>query len=82
LNYVTTKDKSIDFDWYRNIFINTFYGSKGFSMAPYLSNLLIKLIFSKLDENEIRLINSLSPYQNELKILKKSNKIIENFYYE
>jgi hypothetical protein len=51
-------------------------------MAPYLSNLLIKLIFSKLDENEIRLINSLSPYQNELKILKKSNKIIENFYYE
>ena len=82
LNYVTTNDKSVDFDWYRNIFINTFYGSKGFSMAPYLSNLLIKLIFTKLDKNEIKLINSLSPYQNELKILKKSNKIIENFYYE
>lgn len=56
-----------------NIFINTFYGSRGFSLAPYLSKLLIKLINNnKISQTEQTIIEFLRP-NKEFKSMTNKN---------
>ena len=72
-------NNQIEFKWYDNIFINTFYGSKGFSFAPFLSELLIDLMLNQTKNEDVKFLNYLNPYQNNIKGLSKSK--LKGFYY-
>ena len=72
-------NNQIEFKWYDNVFINTFYGSKGFSFAPFLSELLIDLMLNQTKNEDVKFLNYLNPYQNNIKGLSKSK--LKGFYY-
>jgi len=47
-----TKYSANDLDWYEGLFINTCYGSRGFSFAPLASLSLAKLITGNINDND------------------------------
>lgn len=71
--------KQIEFHWYDNMYINSFYGSKGFSFAPFLSEVLIDLMLNQTKNENIQFLNYLNPYQNNIKGVNKSK--LQGFYY-
>jgi tRNA 5-methylaminomethyl-2-thiouridine biosynthesis bifunctional protein len=50
-----------DLDWYKGLFINTCYGSRGFSFAPLASLSLAKLITHNLNDDDKFILNYLNP---------------------
>ena len=50
-----------DLDWYEGLFINTCYGSRGFSFAPLASLSLAKLITDNLNDDDKFILNYLNP---------------------
>lgn len=50
-----------DLDWYQGLFINTCYGSRGFSFAPLASLSLVKLITGNLNNDDKFILNYLNP---------------------
>src|SRR6056300_335286 len=72
-------NNQIEFKWYDNVYINTFYGSKGFSFTPHLSELLIDLMLNQTKNENVTFLNYLNPYQNNIKVLNKSK--LKDFYY-
>ena len=56
-----------DLDWYEGLFINTCYGSRGFSFAPLASLSLAKFITGNLNNEDKFILNYLNPERQYFK---------------
>jgi len=79
LKEVKQSHNGMEFIWRDNILINSFYGSKGFTLAPLASRIIVKILTCNLDELDARFLNYLNPYQNLIKGHNKKNIIGFNY---
>jgi glycine/D-amino acid oxidase-like deaminating enzyme len=79
LKEVKQSHNRMEFIWRDNILINSFYGSKGFTLAPLASRIIVKMLNGNLDELDAKFLNYLNPYQNLIKGHNKKNIIGFNY---
>ena len=79
LKEVKQSHNGMEFIWRDNILINSFYGSKGFTLAPLASRIIVKILTGDLDELDAKFLNYLNPYQNFIKGHNKKNIIGFNY---
>ena len=79
LKEVKQTHDGMEFIWRDNILINSFYGSKGFTLAPLASRIIVKMLTGNLDELDAKFLNYLNPYQNLIKGHNKKNIIGFNY---
>ena len=79
LKEVKQSHNGMEFIWRDNILINSFYGSKGFTLAPLASRIIVKMLTGDLDELDAKFLNYLNPYQNLIKGHNKKNIIGFNY---
>ena len=79
LKEVKQSHNRMEFIWRDNILINSFYGSKGFTLAPLASRIIVKMLTGNLDELDAKFLNYLNPYQNLIKGHNKKNIIGFNY---
>jgi len=79
LKEVKQTHDGMEFIWRDNILINSFYGSKGFTLAPLASRIIVKMLTGDLDELDAKFLNYLNPYQNLIKGHNKKNIIGFNY---
>jgi hypothetical protein len=79
LKEVKQSHNGMEFIWRDNILINSFYGSKGFTLAPLASRIIVKMLTGDLGELDAKFLNYLNPYQNLIKGHNKKNIIGFNY---
>jgi hypothetical protein len=79
LQKVKQSNNGMEFIWRDDILINSFYGSKGFTLAPLASRVIVKMLTGDLDELDTKFLNYLNPYQNLIKGHNKKNIIGFNY---
>ena len=79
LKEIKQSQNGMEFIWRNNILINSFYGSKGFTLAPLASRIIVKMLTRNLDELDAKFLDYLNPYQNLIKGHNKKNIIGFNY---
>jgi glycine/D-amino acid oxidase-like deaminating enzyme len=79
LKEVKQTHDGMEFIWRDNILITSFYVSKGFTLAPLASRIIVKMLNGNLDELDAKFLNYLNPYQNLIKGHNKKNIIGFNY---
>ena len=73
------KPRSIkDLKWHPNLFINAGYGSRGYTLAPFISKCLASLISGSQTPEEEDILNYLNPSRNSIKKMGLRKKLLEN----
>ena len=73
------KPRSIkDLKWHPNLFINAGYGSRGYTLAPFISKCLASLISGSQTSEEEDILNYLNPSRNSIKKMGLRKKLLEN----
>jgi len=67
-----------DLKWHPNLFINTGYGSRGYTLAPFISKCLASLINGSLTPDEENILNYLNPSRNSIKKMGLRKKMLVN----
>ena len=76
---VYSKPLSIrDLKWHPNLFINAGYGSRGYTLAPFISKCLASLISGSQTPEEEDILNYLNPSRNSIKKMGLRKKLLEN----
>ena len=76
---ICNKSRSIkDLKWHPNLFINAGYGSRGYTLAPFLSKCLASLIIGSQTPEEKEILNYLNPSRNFIKKMGLRKKMLEN----
>ena len=76
---VYNKPRSIkDLKWHPNLFINAGYGSRGYTLAPFISKCLASLISGSQTPEEKEILNYLNPSRNSIKKMGLRKKLLEN----
>jgi tRNA 5-methylaminomethyl-2-thiouridine biosynthesis bifunctional protein len=76
---VYNKPRSIqELKWHPNLFINTGYGSRGYTLAPFISKCLASLISGSQTPIEEDILNYLNPSRNSIKKMGLRKKMLTN----
>ena len=76
---ICNKPRSIqDLKWHPNLFINAGYGSRGYTLAPFISKCLASLIGGSQTSIEEDLLNYLNPCRNRIKKMGLRKKMLSN----
>ena len=76
---LTKNPKSLnDLNWHPNLFVNTGYGSRGYTLAPFVSKCLASKIDASQTAEEEDILNYLNPCRGSLKKLGLRKKIFLN----
>ena len=76
---VYNKPRSIqELKWHPNLFINTGYGSRGYTLAPFISKCLASLINGSQTPEEENILNYLNPSRNSIKKMGLRKKMLTN----
>ena len=76
---VYNKPRSIkDLKWHPNLFINAGYGSRGYTLAPFISKCLASLISGSQTPEEEEILNYLNPSRNSIKKMGLRKKLLES----
>ena len=76
---VCNKPHSIkDLKWHPNLFINAGYGSRGYTLAPFISKCLASFISGSQTPEEEDILNYLNPSRNSIKKMGLRKKLLEN----
>ena len=67
-----------DLKWHPNLFINAGYGSRGYTLAPFISKCLASLIGGSQTSIEEDLLNYLNPCRNRIKKMGLRKKMLSN----
>ena len=67
-----------DLKWHPNLFINAGYGSRGYTLAPFISKCLASLISGSQTPEEEDILNYLNPSRNSIKKMGLRKKLLEN----
>ena len=67
-----------DLKWHPNLFINAGYGSRGYTLAPFMSKCLASLISGSQTPEEEDILNYLNPSRNSIKKMGLRKKLLEN----
>jgi tRNA 5-methylaminomethyl-2-thiouridine biosynthesis bifunctional protein len=67
-----------DLKWHPNLFINAGYGSRGYTLAPYISKCLASLVTGSQSPEEEDILNYLNPCRNSIKKMGLRKKMLEN----
>ena len=76
---VYNKPRSIqELKWHPNLFINAGYGSRGYTLAPFISKCLASLICGSQTPIEKDILNYLNPSRNSIKKMGLRKKMLVN----
>ena len=67
-----------DLKWHPNLFINAGYGSRGYTLAPFISKCLASMMSGSETPDENNILNYLNPYRNSIKKMGLRKKMLEN----
>ncbi len=67
-----------DLKWHPNLFINTGYGSRGYTLAPFISKCLASMIDESQTPDEQNILNYLNPSRNSIKKAGLRKKMLVN----
>jgi len=67
-----------DLKWHPNLFINAGYGSRGYTLAPFISKCLATLISGSQTPEEEEILNYLNPSRNSIKKMGLRKKLLES----
>ena len=67
-----------DLKWHPNLFINAGYGSRGYTLAPFLSKCLASMINGTPTSDEKNILNYLNPCRNLIKKMGLRKKMLVN----
>ena len=67
-----------DLKWHPNLFINAGYGSRGYTLAPFISKCLASMIDESQTTDEENILNYLNPSRNSIKKMGLRKKMLIN----
>ena len=67
-----------DLKWHPNLFINAGYGSRGYTLAPFISKCLASMISGSETPDENNILNYLNPCRNSIKKMGLRKKMLTN----
>ena len=67
-----------DLKWHPNLFINTGYGSRGYTLAPFISKCLASMIDESQTPDEQNILNYLNPSRKSIKKAGLRKKLLIN----